>query len=66
MYQDENNSNPKREATKTLYLEAKTVADVRTMLEKHTKHNIEFIEPLEGKHLEFEENDPGFKITEFK
>ncbi|HRG31559.1 MAG TPA: RNA polymerase epsilon subunit, partial [Trichococcus flocculiformis] len=33
--------------------------------EQNTPYNIEFIQPLEGNHLEYEQKNPDFKITEF-
>lgn len=56
---------PTRETTLSLYLEAESIIEVRKVLDKHTPYNIEFIQPLEGKHLEYEQNNPDFKITEF-
>ncbi|WP_429971234.1 DNA-directed RNA polymerase subunit epsilon [Fructilactobacillus sp. Tb1] len=66
LYQPNPQENPKREATKSLYLNAKTEAEVRDLIRDNTSYTVEFIQPLEGKHLEFEEKEANFKITEFK
>lgn len=66
LYQPNPQENPKRESTKALYLNAKTEADVRDLIRDNTKYTVEYIQPLEGKHLEFEQQEPDFKITEFK
>ncbi|USS88592.1 DNA-directed RNA polymerase subunit epsilon [Fructilactobacillus hinvesii] len=65
LYQPNPQSNSKREATKALYLDAQTQAEVRDLIAKNTDYLIEFIQPLAGKHLEFEQQEPDFKITEF-
>ena len=64
-YQEDNIRNTKRETTKSLFLEADTEVDARTLIEENTDHNVEFIEPLEGKFLEYEQNESGYKLTEF-
>ncbi|ANZ58029.1 hypothetical protein BGL34_02165 [Fructilactobacillus lindneri] len=65
LYQEKPQENPKRESTKSLYLDTETEAKVRDLIDENTDYTIEYIQPLEGKHLEFEENEPDFKITEF-
>lgn len=66
LYQEDNKANPKREFTKALYVECDTEVEARELVDKNTDHNIEFIEPLEGNHLAYEQKSPDFKITEFK
>lgn len=56
---------PTRETTLSLYLEAENEIEARKILDKHTPYNIEFIHPIEGKHLEYEQNQPNFEVTEF-
>lgn len=64
-YQNDQIKNPKRESTQSLYIEADTEVDARALIEANTDHNIEFIEPLEGKFLEYEQQSPEYKLTEF-
>ncbi|WP_220750923.1 DNA-directed RNA polymerase subunit epsilon [Apilactobacillus xinyiensis] len=66
LYQENKKSNPKREFTKSMYLDCDTEVEARYLVEQNTDHNIEFIEPLEGNHLDYEKKNPDFKITEFK
>ncbi len=66
LYQEDTKANPKREFTKSLYVDCDTEVEVRELVDKNTDHNIEFIEPLEGNHLAYEQKSPDFKITEFK
>ncbi|WP_054670931.1 DNA-directed RNA polymerase subunit epsilon [Lentilactobacillus senioris] len=56
---------PRRETTLSLYLEAETEVDARSIVQENTDYNIEYIEPLQGKHLEYEQQSPDFKLTEF-
>lgn len=64
-YQEDQIRNPKREDTKSLYIDADTEVEARALVAENTKHNIEFIEPLEGKFLEYEQENPDYKLTEF-
>ncbi|QMU07455.1 DNA-directed RNA polymerase subunit epsilon [Levilactobacillus suantsaii] len=64
-YQEDKKRNPKREDTHTLYLEAQTEVEARSQVEAHTDHNIEFIEPIEGNTLAYEQQNPNYKLTEF-
>lgn len=52
---------PVRENTQSLYVEAETEREVRFAL-KDRKYNIEFIQVLEGNHLEYEQASPDFKV----
>lgn len=56
---------PTRETSQALYMEAESVVEARKLLEKHTPYSVEFIQTIEGKHLEYEQNNPEFEITEF-
>ncbi|UJF15016.1 DNA-dependent RNA polymerase auxiliary subunit epsilon family protein [Jeotgalibaca sp. MA1X17-3] len=56
---------PTRETTLSLYMEAESEVDARKILEDNTPYNIEFVQPIEGKHLEYEKNNPEFQLTEF-
>ncbi|MFB9769403.1 DNA-directed RNA polymerase subunit epsilon [Lactiplantibacillus modestisalitolerans] len=64
-YQETKQRNPQRETTKSLYLEADTEVAARVLVEDNTKYNIEFIEPLEGNYLDYEQKNPEFQLTEF-
>lgn len=64
-YQETKVRNPKREETKALYIEAETSIEARSIVEQNTPFNIEFVQPLEGKHLDYEQKNPDFTITEF-
>lgn len=62
-YQENANEVPVREKTKTLYMEAQSERDVRQKL-KERNFNIEYIQPLEGAHLEYEKQSPNFSVLE--
>lgn len=64
-YQETKIRNPKREQTHSLYLEAADEVIARELVEKNTPYNIEFIQGLEGNHLEYEKENADFKLTEF-
>lgn len=64
-YQENKLRNPKREETKALYVESETEVDARALVETHTPYNIEFVQPLDPAHLEYEQKSPEFKLTEF-
>ncbi|MGX5377160.1 DNA-directed RNA polymerase subunit epsilon [Ligilactobacillus sp. LYQ135] len=64
-YQPTKRINPRRENTETLYLEAKSEVEARLLVEEHTEYNVEFIEGLDGKALDYEKQSENFKITEF-
>ncbi|MCM3713030.1 DNA-dependent RNA polymerase subunit epsilon [Halalkalibacter oceani] len=52
---------PVREYTEAIYVEAESEADVRRKLAPR-KYNIEFITPISGAFLEYEENKEDFKV----
>ena len=62
LYQENANQVPVRENTKSLYVKAESEREVRAIL-KDRNYNIEFIQLLEGKHLEFEQASPNFQIV---
>ena len=64
-YQPTKRINPRRENTETLYLEAKSEVEARLLVEENTKYNVEFIEGLDDKTLEYEKQSENFKLTEF-
>ncbi|MFT8317256.1 MAG: DNA-directed RNA polymerase subunit epsilon [Sporolactobacillus sp.] len=61
LYQESRNEMPVRESTETLFLEANDVRDVRNKLVDRP-YNVEFIQPLSGKFLEYEKKSPDFKL----
>ncbi|KRK65398.1 hypothetical protein FC72_GL000867 [Companilactobacillus tucceti DSM 20183] len=65
LYQESELDNPRREFTKSLYVDADSSIEVREEVEKNTKYHIEFIQELDEKHLEYEQKDPSYKLTEF-
>lgn len=70
-YQETKDRNPRRETTKTLYLEvdAKTELEgriaARRLLEANTSYNIELIQLLDDKSLDYEKETGVFSLTEF-
>lgn len=64
-YQETKVRNPKREQTQSLYLEADSEVHARELVEQNTPYNIEFIQALEGSHLDYEKENAEFKLTEF-
>lgn len=64
-YQPTQRINPRRENTETLYLEAKSEVEARLLVEENTEYNVEFIEGLDDKTLEYEKQSENFKLTEF-
>lgn len=65
LYQKDKIETPRRETTLALYLEAETEVEARSIIQDNTDYNIEYVEPLQGKHLEYEQQSPDFKLTEF-
>lgn len=64
-YQETKDRNPKREQTRSLYLEADSEVVARQLIEDHTPYNIEYIQLLEGSHLAYEQENADFKLMEF-
>ena len=50
-YQPDKTMTPRRENTKSLYLEASSEAEARQLVENNTEYNIEYIELLDEKSL---------------
>ena len=61
LYQENGAEAPVRENTKSLYVEASTEREVRQHL-KDRQYNIEYIQLLEGSHLEYEQSSPSFEV----
>ena len=62
-YQENMLQVPVRENTKSMYIKADSERSVRTML-KGRNINIEYIQLLEGKHLEYEQATPHFELEQ--
>lgn len=65
LYQEDNKQTPRREETKSLYLEANSQIEALQAVEDNTQYNIEFVQELNGDFLEYEQKSPDFKLTEF-
>ncbi|MGF0088003.1 DNA-dependent RNA polymerase subunit epsilon [Streptococcus hyointestinalis] len=69
-YQESKDRSPRREQTKALYLDIDASSDLegriiaRKRIEENTSYNVEFIELLSDKHLEYEKETGVFQITE--
>ncbi|MGT2801670.1 DNA-dependent RNA polymerase auxiliary subunit epsilon [Streptococcus henryi] len=69
-YQERKDRSPRREQTKALYLEIEANNELegrikaRKLVEEKTPYNIEFIELLSDKHLEYEKESGVFSLTE--
>lgn len=64
-YQETKVRNPKREQTQSLYVEADNEEMVHNLLRENTPYNVEYIQLLEGNHLEYEKENADFKLMEF-
>ena len=64
-YQPDATKRPVRENTPSLYIEADSEAQALLLVEENTDYNIEFVEQLDDKALEYEKQNPNFKITKF-
>ena len=70
-YQETKERSPRRENTRSLYLEVEANNELegrikaRKLVEENTDYNIEFIELLSDKHLEYEKESGTFQVTEF-
>ncbi|MGT2888041.1 DNA-dependent RNA polymerase subunit epsilon [Streptococcus didelphis] len=69
-YQETKERNPRRENTKVLYLDidAETESEgrikTRQLMEEKTPYNVEFIELLSDKHLDYEKETGVFELAE--
>ena len=70
-YQETKERSPRREKTRALYLEIEAANELedriqaRKLVVENTPYNIEFIELLSDKHLEYEKESGTFELTEF-
>ena len=70
-YQETKERSPRREKTRALYLDVEAASELegriqaRKLVEENTPYNIEFIELLSDKHLEYEKESGTFELTEF-
>ncbi|CAX00452.1 TPA: DNA-dependent RNA polymerase auxiliary subunit epsilon family protein [Streptococcus equi subsp. zooepidemicus] len=70
-YQETKERSPRRENTQALYLDIDAASELegrikaRKMVEEHTDYNVEFIELLSDKHLDYEKETGVFELTEF-
>ena len=70
-YQETKERSPRREKTRALYLEVEAANELegrikaRKLVEEKTPYNIEFIELLSDKLLDYEQETGAFEITEF-
>ena len=64
-YQESKERNPKREETRSLYIEADSLVDARARVEQNTPYNIELIQELDGNHLAYEQENSEFTLVEF-
>ena len=64
-YQPDATKRPVRENTQSLYIEADSEAQALLLVVENTDYNIEFVEQLDDKALEYEKQNPNFKITKF-
>lgn len=63
LYQELQDEIPVRERTKSIYVEAESVREVRNKLMNHGyKINIEHIHPLDPAHLEYEKQSDHFEL----
>ncbi|GIO22357.1 DNA-dependent RNA polymerase subunit epsilon [Oceanobacillus sp. J11TS1] len=61
LYQASQTEVPIRERTESLYVEANSVREVRSKLSDR-KINIEYIQVLDGAHLEYEKSTGNFEL----
>ena len=64
-YQPTKKINPRRENTESLYLKAKSEVEARLLVEENTDYNVEYVEGLDEKTLDYEKQSANFKLTEF-
>jgi len=61
LYQDIKNEVPVRERTKSIYIEADSIRDVRKKLTDRD-YNVEYIQALDEAHLNYEKQSESFKL----
>lgn len=70
-YQEDKSRNPRRETTRSLYLELDATEEragviiARDLLAKHTAYHVEFIEMLSPEIEAYERENADFEITSF-
>ena len=64
-YQPTKNVSPRRERTKSLYLDASSEVQARSLVEEQTEYNIEYIEQLDDATLDYERQSENYLLTEF-
>jgi len=64
-FQEDAAETPVRENTKTLFIEGDSERDVRLKL-KSLPYNIELIQAISDEYLEYEKQNPDFKIMEIE
>ena len=64
LYQEEPNEAPVRERTKSIFIEAESIKEVRQKLNERN-YNIEYIQPLDELHLEYEKKSADFVLEKF-
>ena len=71
-YQETKERSPRRETTRSLYLDIDASSELegriiaRELVEKNRpEFNVEYIELLSDKHLEYEKESGTFELTEF-
>lgn len=64
-YQELKTEVPVREHTKTVFVEGESIREVRSKLADRP-YNIEFITPVEGAFLEYEQKNENFKVLEIE
>ncbi|MEQ2526025.1 DNA-directed RNA polymerase subunit epsilon [Bacillaceae bacterium CLA-AA-H227] len=62
-YQELKTEAPVREKTQTVFVEAESVREVRSKLADRP-FNIEFITPVDGAFLEYEQTNENYKVWE--
>ncbi|HFU4345433.1 TPA: RNA polymerase epsilon subunit [Streptococcus suis] len=72
VFYQESKVSPRRKQTRSLYMEVEAESELqgriiaRELVEKtYPQYNIEFIELLSEKHLQYEKEHADFSITEF-
>ena len=72
VFYQESKVSPRREQTRSLYMEVEAESELqgriiaRELVEKtYPQYNVEFIELLSEKHLQYEKEPADFSITEF-
>ena len=64
-FQPDNTKRPVRENTQSIYIEADSEAEALLMVEHHTDYNIEYVEQLDEKALEYEKQIPILRSPHF-